>query len=80
VTRPEALAAAVALLDDIAPRANSRGYSDGTIKPAERVALVLQVADWFLVDVVTVEAAVKRVTEAFDPSTGTYARVLDAVQ
>jgi hypothetical protein len=48
VNRSEALTAAVALLDDLAPRANQRGFTDGVIKPGERIALVLRVADWLL--------------------------------
>ena len=50
MTRTEALAAATEVVDAFAPRANARGYADGTIKPAERVRLVLSVADWLLGD------------------------------
>lgn len=48
MNRSEALAAAVTLVDDLAPRTNARGYTDGVIKPDERVSLVLRVADWLL--------------------------------
>jgi hypothetical protein len=48
VTRDQALAAGLAIVDEIAPRTNARGYSDGTIKPGERVTLALQIADWLL--------------------------------
>lgn len=50
MTRAEALAAAVTLVDELAPRVNGRGYPDGTIKADERVSLVLRVASWLLVD------------------------------
>lgn len=48
--RAEALAAASEIVEEFAPRANARGYTDGTINPAERVRLVLLVADWLLGD------------------------------
>lgn len=46
--RQEALRAAMALVDDIAPRTNSRGYTDGTLAPEKRIAEVLRVAEWLL--------------------------------
>lgn len=49
VTRTEALAAAVKLVDELAPRSSSGGrYADGSVKAGERVELVLRVADWLL--------------------------------
>lgn len=61
VTRGEALAEAVKLVDELAPRVNQRGYSDnGVIRPAERIELVLKVADWLL-------AAVGDTTPAVNP-------------
>jgi hypothetical protein len=57
--RAEALEAAKTFVESFAPLANSRGYSDGTIRPDERLRLVLLVADWLLND----EAAIKRAAE-----------------
>jgi hypothetical protein len=48
MTRTEALEAATTFVDGIAPRTNSRGYSDGCLKPTERIDAVLLVADWLL--------------------------------
>lgn len=49
--RLDALAHATKLVDEFAPRVNARGYSDGAIKPSERVELVLKVADWLLLGI-----------------------------
>lgn len=48
MTRADALAAATTFVDGIAPRTNSRGYSDGCLTPGQRIAEVLRVADWLL--------------------------------
>lgn len=64
MTRVEAFQAASKIVDDFAPRANSRGYADGTIRPAERVELVIRVAEWLLSDEATIAAAVDRVSAA----------------
>jgi hypothetical protein len=50
MSRTEALAAAIEIVEAFAPRANARGFADGAIKPTERVRLVLRVADWLLGD------------------------------
>lgn len=49
MTRAEALSAALTIVDEIAPRTNARGYTDGTMAPEKRVAEALRIADWLLV-------------------------------
>lgn len=63
MNRTEAIEAASKVVNDLAPMANSRGYADGTLRPAERVEAVLRVADWFLSDEADLAAAVNRLTE-----------------
>jgi hypothetical protein len=63
VTRADALAAALKIVDEIAPRKNDRGYADGTIRPGERVEITLRIADWLLDDEADLAAAVNRLTE-----------------
>lgn len=48
VNRTEALAAAVKLVDELAPRKDAKGYEDRSVGAQTRVALVLNVADWLL--------------------------------
>lgn len=64
MNRPEALEAASKVVAELAPTTNARGYADGSLRPAERVELVLRVADWFLADEASIAAAVDRVKAA----------------
>jgi hypothetical protein len=57
--RAEALTKAREFVEGFAPVTNARGYSDGTIRPDERLKLILMVADWLLND----EAAITRAAE-----------------
>jgi hypothetical protein len=64
VTRADALAEALKIVDEITPRKNDRGYADGTIRPGERIEITLRVADWLLADEADLTAAVNRLTES----------------
>lgn len=50
MTRLEALKAAVEIVDEVAPRTNARGYSDGCLSPAQRLDEVRKTAAFLLSD------------------------------
>jgi spore germination protein YaaH len=64
--RAEALERAREFVEGFAPTKNARGYSDGTIRPDERVKLIMTVADWLLNDQAAITRAVEETAAALD--------------
>jgi spore germination protein YaaH len=64
--RAEALNQAKAFVESFAPLTNGRGYSDGTIRPDERIKLIMMVADWLLNDQAAITRAIEDAAAALE--------------